>query len=68
MDEKSKIEEFKIEDIRNLVGYVPQTHILFKRSVNENIMIGNPKANSYELDKAVKIADFEKDLSFLQCL
>lgn len=62
----TSIEKYKIEDIRNLVGYVPQSHILFKRSVDENIMIGNPKANSEELDKAVKIADFEKDLSFLQ--
>ena len=59
------IEEYKIEDIRNLVGYVPQSHMLFKRQVDENIMIGNPKADSKELDKAVKIADFEKDLLFL---
>ena len=60
------LHKYRIEDIRNLVGYVPQSHILFKRSVDENIMIGNPKANTEELDKAVKLADFEKDLSFLQ--
>jgi len=59
------IEEYKIEDIRHLVGYVPQSHMLFKRPVDENIMIGNPKANTGDLDKAVRIADFEKDLSFL---
>jgi ATP-binding cassette subfamily B protein len=60
-----KIEHYKIEDIRNLVGYVPQSHMLFRRKVDENIMIGNPKANHEELDKAVKIADFEKDLNYL---
>jgi ATP-binding cassette subfamily B protein len=60
------IEDYKIEDIRNLVGYVPQAHMLFKRSVDENIMIGNPKAPHEALDKAVKLADFEKDLQFLQ--
>jgi len=60
------ISEYIIEDIRNLVGYVPQSHMLFKRSVDENIMIGNPKANLEELDKAVKLADFEKDLLYLQ--
>lgn len=59
------IEEYKIEDVRHLVGYVPQSHMLFKRPVDENIMIGNPKANTADLDKAVRIADFEKDLSFL---
>lgn len=59
------IEEYKIEDVRGLVGYVPQEHMLFKRSVDENILIGNPNAGSKELDKAVKIADFEKDILFL---
>jgi ATP-binding cassette subfamily B protein len=59
------IDEYKVEDVRRLVGYVPQSHMLFKRPVDENIMIGNPKANTSDLDKAVRIADFEKDLSFL---
>jgi ATP-binding cassette, subfamily B, multidrug efflux pump len=63
--DQEKIEHYKIEDIRNLVGYVPQSHMLFRRKVDENIMIGNPKANHEELDKAVKIADFEKDLNYL---
>jgi ATP-binding cassette, subfamily B, multidrug efflux pump len=63
--DSEKIEHYKIEDIRNLVGYVPQSHMLFRRKVDENIMIGNPKANHDELDKAVKIADFEKDLNYL---
>lgn len=61
----SSIETYKINDIRNLVGYVPQSHMLFKRSVEDNIMIGNPRANTEALDKAVKLADFEKDLHFL---
>jgi ATP-binding cassette, subfamily B, multidrug efflux pump len=59
------IDEYIVEDVRRLVGYVPQSHMLFKRPVDENIMIGNPKANTSDLDKAVRIADFEKDLSFL---
>lgn len=63
--DSEKIEHYKIDDIRNLVGYVPQSHMLFRRKVDENIMIGNPKANHEDLDKAVKIADFEKDLNYL---
>ncbi len=59
------IQEYKIKDVRNLVGYVPQEHMLFKKPVNENILIGNPNARSADLDKAVKIADFEKDINFL---
>lgn len=61
----SEIETYKIDDVRNLVGYVPQAHMLFKKTVDENILIGNPRATSDQLDKAVKIADFEKDIIYL---
>lgn len=64
--DNQRIDSYKIEDIRNLVGYVPQTHILFKRGVDENILIGKPNANVDMINKAIKIADFEKDLLFLQ--
>ena len=64
--DNSPIERFKIEDIRQLVGYVPQSHILFKLPVEENIKIGNPKASVDVVKSAVKMADFEKDLPYLQ--
>ena len=64
--DNSPIERFKIEDIRQLVGYVPQSHILFKLPVEENIKIGNPKASVDVMKSAVKMADFEKDLPYLQ--
>ncbi|MFH0993294.1 MAG: ABC transporter ATP-binding protein [bacterium] len=59
------IGEYRIHDVRGLVGYVPQAHMLFKKTVDENIMIGNPRANLNDLDKAVKNADFEKDIIYL---
>jgi ATP-binding cassette subfamily B protein len=62
----SPIEAFKIEDIRQLVGYVPQSHILFKLPVEENIKIGKPNASLDVVRSAVRMADFEKDLPFLQ--
>jgi ATP-binding cassette subfamily B protein len=64
--DNTPIESFKIEDIRQLVGYVPQSHILFKLPVEENIKIGNPKASVDVVKSAVKMADFEKDLPYLQ--
>jgi ATP-binding cassette subfamily B protein len=64
--DNTPIERFKIEDIRQLVGYVPQSHILFKLPVEENIKIGNPKASVDVMKSAVKMADFEKDLPYLQ--
>ena len=59
------IEDYKIDDIRKMVGYVPQEHILFRRSVDENILIGNPKASHEEIDNAMIVADFKKDLNEL---
>lgn len=59
------IKQYKIENIRNLVGYVPQNHILFRRSVDDNILIGNPNASAKTIEKAMIMADFKKDLSNL---
>jgi ATP-binding cassette subfamily B protein len=64
--DNTPIERFKIEDIRQLVGYVPQSHILFKLPVEENIKIGKPNASEEVVKSAVKMADFEKDLPYLQ--
>ncbi|VEU81312.1 ABC-type multidrug/protein/lipid transport system ATPase component [Haploplasma axanthum] len=62
----SNIKEYRIDEVRNLVGYVPQAHTIFKREVVDNIRVGGPKATVEALDKAVKIADFKKDLEFLE--
>lgn len=59
------IKHCKIDDVRNLVGYVPQDHILFRRSVDDNILIGNPKASNAQIDMAITVADFKKDLKEL---
>lgn len=59
------IEQYKIDDIRNMVGYVPQEHVLFRRSVDDNILIGRPEANHSQIDSAMVVADFKKDLKEL---
>lgn len=59
------INEYKIDDIRNMVGYVPQEHILFRRSVDDNILIGKPEASHAQIDTAMVVADFKKDLKEL---
>lgn len=56
------IKEYKIEDVHNLVGYVPQSHILFQKSVDDNILIGNPRANNEQIRTAIMLADFKKDI------
>ncbi len=60
-----EISNYAIEDIRNLVGYVPQNHILFRRTVDENILVGNPNAKETEIINAILASDFQKDVDNL---
>ncbi len=59
------IEKFKTDEIRNLVGYVPQSHMLFKKPVEENILVGKPNAVDTDVQKAIQLADFTKDIAYL---
>lgn len=60
------ISRYKKIDIRKLVAYVPQEHILFARSVKENILLGASKDTKISLDTSIEMADFKKDLAFLE--
>ncbi len=60
------INDYKKNDVRRIVSYVPQEHVLFARSVKENILIGANASHTIDLDYAIKMADFEKDLAFLE--
>jgi ATP-binding cassette, subfamily B, multidrug efflux pump len=53
------------EQVRKWIGYVPQDHVLFSRSVKENILFGNKEATEEELDVAIQMAAFDKDLQTL---
>lgn len=59
------IERIDRESLLRHVGYVPQDHLLFSRSVRENILFGNEAASEEELMAALFAADFEKDISQL---
>jgi ATP-binding cassette subfamily B protein len=59
------IELYNKETIRQFISYVPQEHVLFSRSVIDNVRLGKDKATQEEIDLAVKMADFNKDLENL---
>ena len=59
------IKNYVISDVRDLVGYVPQNHILFRRTVEDNIIIGNPNADKKQIQIAINAADFQKDIDNL---
>ncbi|PAQ13450.1 multidrug ABC transporter permease/ATP-binding protein [Bacillaceae bacterium SAOS 7] len=47
------------------IGYVPQDHVLFSRTVRENILFGEPDATEAELEKVIDLAALRKDLATL---
>lgn len=59
------IDEQNVEKIRSWIGYVPQDHVLFSKSVRENILFGKLDATEDQLAKAIDLADFRKDLERL---
>ncbi|WP_010290333.1 ABC transporter ATP-binding protein [Kurthia massiliensis] len=51
--------------VRGWIGYVPQEHILFSRTVRENILFGKDDATEEELQAAIRMANFEEDVKRL---
>lgn len=59
------IDKLPMDRVREWIGYVPQDHILFSKTVKENILYGKEGATDEELERAMIQADFMKDLSTL---
>lgn len=60
-----EIEDFNQQNVRKHIGYVPQEHVLFSRSVLKNVLLGDSNATEEEVNEAVMMADFEKDIAEL---
>ncbi|MEC2223271.1 ABC transporter ATP-binding protein [Heyndrickxia faecalis] len=59
------IEQLTKEEVLSWIGYVPQDHVLFSRTVKENILFGTDSAGEAELQKAIRTASLEKDIEML---
>jgi ATP-binding cassette, subfamily B, multidrug efflux pump len=59
------LQEQTLNQVRQWIGYVPQDHVLFSKSVKENILFGNSEATDEELEKAIDLAALRKDLEML---
>ena len=57
----ASMRELSIEEKKEL----GQKTTLFRRSVDDNILIGNPSATHEQIDNAMVVADFKKDLNEL---
>ena len=57
--------DYEAENIRKYIAYVPQEHIVFSKTVYENIKLGNENAGNEEIMTAIDHADFTKDIHTL---
>ncbi|HEP1818656.1 TPA: ABC transporter ATP-binding protein [Streptococcus suis] len=54
--------DFKRSSLEQKIGYVPQEHILFSKSVGENIAFGKRDSSLEEIEAAIATAAFSQDL------
>lgn len=56
------IRDYRLADLRSLMGYVPQDQFLFASSILENICFGNPDLPFSEVEEATKLAQVYQDI------
>lgn len=56
------IKDYKLSDLRQLIGYVPQDQFLFATSILDNIRFGNPEAKLEEVEAATKLSRVYDDI------
>lgn len=53
------IRDYKLDQLRNKIGFIPQKAFLFNGTIEENLKFGNPNATTEDLKYALKIAQAE---------
>lgn len=59
-------QQYQDPALRRMIGYVPQDHVLFSRSVRENIAFGKKEATDEEIMASIRNASFEDDLKKME--
>lgn len=62
---KNYIEDLNTKSIREKIGYVPQRHIVFSKTIEDNIKFSDSCKTHEDVEKVVELADFKKDLAQL---
>jgi ATP-binding cassette subfamily B protein len=56
------IRDIPIDDLRGIVGYVPQETFLFSRTVSRNIALGRPEAPDEEIERMAELSRLADDV------
>lgn len=58
----SSFDEISAKSFKENIGYVPQRHMIFSDTLENNIKFSKPEASDGEIKRAIEIADFSKDI------
>lgn len=58
----STLQSYKMESLREAIGYVPQDHFLFSASIAENIAFSNPFVSKEVIEAAARTAHIHQDI------
>lgn len=56
------IRDYRLADLRGLMGYVPQDQFLFATTILENVRFGNPALPLEQVEKATRLAQVYDDI------
>jgi len=59
------VKDYKLEDLRNKMGYVPQKGVLFSGTIESNIRYGNAEATDKEIENALEVSQAKEFVSKL---
>ncbi|SES20046.1 ABC transporter ATP-binding protein [Psychrobacillus sp. OK032] len=58
---ETAVSEQTKDQVLDWIGYVPQDHVLFSRTIRQNILFGKEDATEEELEEAIRLAHFQQD-------
>ena len=56
------IKNYKLKDLRRLIGYVPQDQVLFAMSIKENIRFADPAYSDERVEEVTKLCGLYNDI------
>ncbi|MTB63915.1 ATP-binding cassette domain-containing protein [Streptococcus sp. zg-86] len=56
------LRDYRLSDLRSLIGYVPQDQFLFATTILENVRFGNPSLSLAEVEAATKLSQVYEDI------
>jgi ATP-binding cassette subfamily B multidrug efflux pump len=56
------LRNYRLEDLRRIVGYVPQEPVLFSDSIRNNIVFGRPGLSDKSIEWAIEVSQLKKEI------